>query len=72
MARRMTGMERRLARLEQKTGDNGDVLAYVAVDSLDDLDGLAKSRPVKLYIGFSPDEWDEGGSGETSQPGRQN
>jgi len=58
----MRDQERRVDRLELRVqaGTGGRVL-YVAVETWADLDAIALERPVKVYVGVSPDDWDEDG-----------
>jgi len=55
----MAGLEQRIDRLEQRIQDNDQGPNYVSVESLDELADLHLTRPVKIYIGCSPDDWGE-------------
>ena len=55
----MAGLEQRIDRLEQRIQGEDQGPGYVSVEDLGELAGLHLTRPVKVYIGCSPDDWGE-------------
>ena len=52
-------VNKRLKDLENATGTAQEAPPYICVDDLADLEGLDCPWPVKVYVGFSPDDWDD-------------
>ena len=52
------GQARRVGALEDLLQLDVDRPPYVSVDSWDALALLDLDRPVKVYVGVSPDDWD--------------
>jgi len=53
-------VESRLAKLEQAEAISAeDVPRFVSVATREELADLGLTRPVKVYIGISPDDWNE-------------
>jgi len=51
----------RIEALERLVGDGDPRPLWVSVGCLRDLERLALSYPVKVYVGISPDDWNEQG-----------
>ena len=55
----MRSQARRVAHLEDQVQVDAVGPSYVAVETLDELETLQLARRVKVYVGGSPDDWDE-------------